>query len=163
MQKDPSISIREAGSGDLLQLRALLAEVGLSTTDLLAEGTRYWLAEAAQGGPLGVIGLEPGQQAVLLRSAAVSPSCQGQGLGAALVQHACEAAAAAGHRYVYLFSTDAGSYWQRHDFREVPVPELVAVLPLAPQVQEYERLGWLPTEVAWRRDLSAPYRGENGC
>ena len=38
-------------------------------------------------------------------------------------------------------------------FHEVPVSELIAVLPDAPQVHRYEMLGWLPTEVAWRRDL----------
>ena len=38
-------------------------------------------------------------------------------------------------------------------FHEVPVPELVAALPAAPQVRHYDALGWLPTEVAWRRDL----------
>ena len=53
----------------------------------------------------------------------------------------------------YLFSTDAGAFWARTGFREVPVPELVAALPAAPQVRHYDALGWLPTEVAWRRDL----------
>ena len=37
--------------------------------------------------------------------------------------------------------------------REVPVPELVADLPNAPQVQHYDQHGWLPDEVAWYKDL----------
>jgi hypothetical protein len=40
-------------------------------------------------------------------------------------------------------------------FREVPVSELVAALPEAPQVRQYAALGWLSTEVAWRCDVGA--------
>jgi hypothetical protein len=36
------------------------------------------------------------------------------------------------------------------------VPELVAALPDAPQVHQYSRMGWLPTEVAWRLDFDSP-------
>lgn len=74
-----------------------------------------------------------------------------QGLGTSLVQHALTAAT--GYQHVYLFSTGAGAYWQRLKFQEVPVSELVAVLPEVPQVKQYELLGWLPTEIAWRHDL----------
>ena len=42
---------------------------------------------------------------------------------------------------------------QRLKFPAVPVSELVAALPEAPQVVSYEQQSWLPTEVAWRRDL----------
>jgi hypothetical protein len=42
---------------------------------------------------------------------------------------------------------------QRLKFPEVPVSELVAALPEAPQVVQYEQQSWLPTKVAWRRDL----------
>jgi predicted N-acetyltransferase YhbS len=70
-----------------------------------------------------------------------------------LVQHAVDAAVSAGYRRIYLFSTGAGAYWQRLGFREVAVAELVSAMLAAPQVKRYEVLGWLPTEVAWRRDL----------
>jgi N-acetylglutamate synthase-like GNAT family acetyltransferase len=155
------ISITEAQLADLPRLQAVLTQVKLSTHDLLAEGTRYWLAENAQGQPVGVIGLEFGADAVLLRSAAISPDQQRRGIGAALVQRALSAAARAGYRRVYLFSTEAGSYWQRHGFREVPVPKLVAALSNAPQVKQYEQLGWLPTEIAWQLDLDEPGEGEH--
>jgi N-acetylglutamate synthase-like GNAT family acetyltransferase len=151
-----NISIVEAQLADLPRLQAVLTQVNLSTNDVMAERTRYWLAADAQGQPVGAVGLEFGAAAVLLRSAAVSPALQGHGLGAALVQRALDATLAAGYRQIYLFSTEAGSYWQRHGFREVPVPELVAALPDAPQVKHYEQLGWLPTEIAWRRNLDEP-------
>ena len=144
------IVIREAGHADLFNLQGLLTQVGLSAADILTPGTHYWLAMDDTEQPIGVIGFEAGHDAVLLRSVAVKPSLHGQGIGTRLVKHALAAAAAHNYRYVYLFSTDAGTYWQRQNFHEVPVSEVVAALPGAPQVKEYERLGWLPTEVAWR-------------
>jgi hypothetical protein len=35
----------------------------------------------------------------------------------------------------------------------VPVSEVVAALPDCPQVNHFDRIGWLPTEIAWRKDL----------
>jgi N-acetylglutamate synthase-like GNAT family acetyltransferase len=146
-------TIREATHADTEALRAILAEAGLSAHALLSRGTRYWLAQRAGGGIAGVVGLEYGAMAVLLRSAAVRPDMRGRAIGGALVQQALESATAAGCRYAYLFSTDAGAYWRQQGFRQVPVPELVAALPDAPQVRHYQERGWLPTEVAWRLDL----------
>jgi N-acetylglutamate synthase-like GNAT family acetyltransferase len=151
--REAQISIREANHTDIPQIHTILRQAQLSTDDILADGTRYWLAEDADGQPIGVVGLELGHSAVLLRSAAVSPSCRGQGWGASLVQQALDAAAHAGYHHIYLFSTGAGAYWQRFNFHEVPVSELVTALPKAQQVKQYEVMGWLPTEIAWRRDL----------
>jgi N-acetylglutamate synthase-like GNAT family acetyltransferase len=150
--REGNVAIREAGLADITKLQAVLKEARLSTDDLLVDGTRYWLAEDGERQPVGMVGLELGISVVLLRSAAVRPSWRGQGLGTSLVQHALDAAS--GSRHVYLFSTGAGAYWRQLGFREVPVSELVAALPQAPQVRQYERLGWLPTEVAWRCDLT---------
>ena len=100
-----------------------------------------------------MVGRELGYTAVLLQSAAISQPLRGQGLGTSLVLSALDPAAAAGSGHVYLLSTEAGASRQRLKFHEVPVSELVAVLPEAPQVKPYEVLGWLPTEVAWRGDL----------
>jgi N-acetylglutamate synthase-like GNAT family acetyltransferase len=146
-------TIRESTTADMQALCAILAEAGLSAHAVLAGGTRYWLAERADGELLGVIGLELGAGAVLLRSAAVRTAVRGQGIGAALLRHALREAASAGQGRAYLFSTDAGAYWSRQGFREVPVAELVALLPDAPQVRHYDQQGWLPDEVAWRKDL----------
>lgn len=155
--KNVDIFIREASLADIPQISRILTQVGLSTDDILVQGTRYWLVEDIDKQPVGTIGLEPGQDAVLLRSAAILPSLHGQGIGTYLVQHVLDKAKVAGYQHVYLFSTDARTYWQRMGFREVPVSEHVAALPNAPQVQRYTLLGWLPTEVSWRRDL-----GEQG-
>jgi N-acetylglutamate synthase-like GNAT family acetyltransferase len=152
-------TIREATLADAAALDALLAECGLSSNAVLAAGTRYWLAQRG-GEVIGVVGLELGAGttpknggAALLRSAAVRPQARGQGIGAALLWWALDQARSGGYRRVYLFSTGAGAFWARQGFREVPVPELVAALPDAPQVLYYDQHGWLPDEVAWRKDL----------
>ena len=144
--------IRLALIDDRARVCALLDQIGLSTADVLASGTRYWLAEDG-GTARGAIGLEYGVGAVLLRSAGVLPGARGRGIGRALVDTALAAAKQHGHVRAYLFSTGAGPYWTRLGFREVPVEQLVAALPDTPQVRQYQRMGWLPTEVAWRRDL----------
>ena len=149
----PTTTIREAAAEDQALIVALLEHAGLGAEDVLAPGTRYWLAEDAANRMVGVIGLEFGFGAALLRSMAVQPGARGHNIGAALVEHALAESSAQGCDTIYLFSTDAGSYWLRRGFREVPVPELVAALPETPQVRHYDKLGWLPTEVAWRRDL----------
>ena len=151
--------IREATHIDADMIHALLEESDLSTHAVLADGTRYWLAQRADGTPIGAIGAEygTGGNAVLLRSAAVQPPSRGQGIGAALLQRALDEATASGCERAYLFSTGAGAYWSRLGFREVPVPELVAALPDAPQVRYYDQHGWLPDEVAWRKDLVAEH------
>lgn len=145
-------TIREALPADLEAISALLRDSGLDPAGVLAAGSRYWVAEEP-GMLLGVVGLEYGPRAVLLRSAAVRSTMRGRGVGSQLFGRAYAAAAAGGITAVYCFSTDAGDYWVRQGFREVPVPELCEALPDAFQVHHYQELGWLPTEVAWRKDL----------
>jgi N-acetylglutamate synthase-like GNAT family acetyltransferase len=147
-------SIREALPHEAPRVMALLMQNRQSSQDVLAPGTRYWVAEDARGEFVGTIGLEFGREAVLLRSAGVLPPWRSQGIAAALTQEALASAAQAGYRTIYLFSTGAGAYWRRLGFHEVPVSEVVAALPNVPQIRQYAALGWLQTEVAWRRDVA---------
>ena len=147
-------TIREAEPREAERVCALLAQLHLGVDNVLAPGTRYWVAEGPGHELVGVVGLEYGAEVVLLRSAAVDPLARGRGVGAALVREALRSAASAGYARAYLFSTGAGPYWAKLGFRQIPVPELVAALPEAPQVRRYEELGWLPTEVAWVLELS---------
>jgi putative hydrolase of HD superfamily len=147
--------IREAAPAEAAAVAALLEACGLDPAGVLTAGSRYWVAED-ESGLVGVVGLEIGAGAALLRSAGVRPDRQRRGVGARLFARAYGAARALGIPTVYCFSTGAGEYWAAQGFREVPVDEVVAALPAAFQVQHYRELGWLPTEVAWRRDLGAP-------
>jgi len=132
---------------------ALIATDNLRSEDILAEGTRYWGA-FSRGNLVGVIGCEYAGGYGLLRSALVAHACRGQGIAAQLTQTLIHAARKMGLTAVYLFSTDAGDYWRRQGFVDAPVDEVVSRMPNAYQVMLFNRLGWLPTEVAFRYDLT---------
>ena len=142
-------NLRNAQQSDLETITILLETSQLSAHGILEVNTSYWLAEISDAG-VGCIGLEWGADAALLRSAAVHPDHRGQGIGSRLLETALSQARAEHKSFVYLFSTDAGEYWTRQGFCEVPVPELVEALPDAPQVHHYRDIGGLPIEVAWR-------------
>jgi N-acetylglutamate synthase-like GNAT family acetyltransferase len=145
--------IREARAEDKEPLERLLEEIDLVREGLLAEGSQFWVVETTDGSLIGVAGLEYGDGAALLRSVGVKAQWRGKKISNELVQHTYEAARARGCKTVYCFSTDAITYWAYQKFVEVPVPELIAALSNAQQVHHFDRIGWLPTEVAWRKDL----------
>jgi N-acetylglutamate synthase-like GNAT family acetyltransferase len=89
----------------------------------------------------------------LLRTAFVHPAHRRAGVGRALVRAALAEARRAALGRVYLFSTGAGAYLERLGFRRVPVQEVAAALPDAPQVRDYRARGCLGAEVAYRLDL----------
>jgi N-acetylglutamate synthase-like GNAT family acetyltransferase len=145
--------IRAATPNDFTTLNTILETSGLSVYAILEPNTTYWIAEN-DNLAVGCIGLEWGTRAALLRSAAVLPEYRKHGLGTQLLNTALNGARAEHKSFVYLFSTDAGEYWTRQGFCEVPVPELVEALPDAPQVHHYRDIGWLPTEIAWRLEVA---------
>jgi N-acetylglutamate synthase-like GNAT family acetyltransferase len=145
--------IRIATTQDFASISSILETGGLSTHAILEPNTTYWIAEKVDQ-VVGCIGLEWGAQSALLRSAAVLPEHRKHGLGTQLLNTALNGARVEHKSFVYLFSTDAGEYWTRQGFREVPVPELVEALPDAPQVHHYRDIGWLPTEIAWRFEVT---------
>lgn len=148
--------IRAATPQDQPAIARLLERIDLRADDILAPGTCYWVAEDETGLLIGCIGMEFGQAAVLIRSVAVLPSARKHGLGRQLLEGALEFARQKGYRHAYLFSVRSGGYWQARGFRTVPVAELTAALPAAPQVLRFEQIGKLPGENAWRRDLDPP-------
>jgi N-acetylglutamate synthase-like GNAT family acetyltransferase len=145
--------IRPALPQDAEALSSLLEQIDLLSYDVLAPGTRYWLALDKAGALAGCIGMEFGREAVLLRSVAVRPEVRKQGLGRTLVEFALDQARQSGYRRAYLFSVRSGGYWQRMRFRTVPVEELTEALPSAPQVLRFKDIGKLARETGWRLDL----------
>ncbi|ULH14569.1 GNAT family N-acetyltransferase [Deinococcus sp. KNUC1210] len=152
-----ALHLRSALPADLPAIHDLILQTGLSDDrakiTATLEGCSYWVA-VQQGRVVGCIGLEHGEGASLLRSASVAPTWQGRGIGARLAETALSVARGRGERAVYLFSSHAGAYWQRHGFVQVPVTELSAALPGTPQVQSGECRGWIHSETAWKLDLS---------
>lgn len=159
----PHITIRQARlSGavpsDLDTIRDLILAVGLSTErnaiTATLDGCTYWIADL-NGAPAGCIGLEHGEGVSLLRSASVLPASRRQGLGRALAMSALTYATLRGDRLLYLFSSDAGPFWQPFGFVPVSSAEVSAALPTAPQVISGEARGWIQREQAWKRVMSA--------
>ena len=147
------LNIQVAVTEDREALSQLLETVDLMTQDVLAPGTRFWLAYNEQGKLVGCAGMEFGEDAVLLRNVAILPEFRKQGWGNLLVEHVLSYARGQGYKAVYLFSVRSGGYWQKSGFREVAVEELEQAIPEAYQVQHFKRIGKLANEHAWRKDL----------
>ena len=140
---------------DIELVRAMLARGGLTTNGIEWPAACYLLAYFGDDA-IGVIGVEPKIDAALVRSIYVAESMRGRGIGAALVAAARKAAHTRGARHLYLFSTDAGEFFERHGFTMVPVADVVAALPGVPQVEHYRaRPDELAREVAYHLDISA--------
>jgi N-acetylglutamate synthase-like GNAT family acetyltransferase len=140
---------------DIELVRAMLARGGLTTNGIEWRAACYLVAYFGDDA-VGVIGVEPKIDAALLRSVYVNESKRGRGIGAALVAAARKAAHTRGARHLYLFSTDAGEFFERHGFTMVPVADVVAALPGVPQVEHYRaRPDELAREVAYHLDISA--------
>jgi len=139
---------------DLEAVRAMLSAAGMVTEGLEWPPACYLVAYFGTE-PVGVIGVEPSLDAALIRSLYVADAMRGRGIGAELVAAARKAAHTRGARSLYLFSTDAGDFFKRFGFVEVPVAQLVAALSAAPQVKCYvARPDELAREVAWYLDIS---------
>ena len=111
-----SIEPIEPGSS----VEALLSANHLPTSDLKG-GSRVTLFGCfAEAQLRGVVGLEIHGQVALLRSLAVPASARSSGLGAALVAHAEQFAARQGVEAIYLLTTSAAGYFERHGYNHVP-------------------------------------------
>ena len=152
------LTIRQAHTSDLDTIRDLILVVGLSSErnaiTATLDGCTYWIADL-DGSPAGCIGLEHGAGVSLLRSASVLPDSRRKGLGRALALSALTYASLRGDKVLYLFSSDAGPFWQQFGFEPVASSEVSAALPEAPQVQSGECRGWIHSELAWKRAVWA--------
>jgi N-acetylglutamate synthase-like GNAT family acetyltransferase len=135
---------------DLVVLLKLISERSRITNTF--EGSTYWVARLEHR-VVGCVGLEHGAGASLLRSAAVRPEYQGRGIGDQLARAAIEGARNRGDQTLYLFSTDAGGYWQRYGFTEVDVWTLANALPESPQVRSGIEREWIADDCAWKLNL----------
>jgi N-acetylglutamate synthase-like GNAT family acetyltransferase len=135
---------------DFVVLLKLISDRALITNTLT--GSTYWIAELDSIG-VGCIGLEHGDGASLLRSAAIHPDHQGCGYGEKLANVAIDAARELGNETLFLFSTGAGAFWQRFGFEEVSVWTLAEALPNVPQVRSGIERGWINDDRAWMKAL----------
>ena len=131
-------------------MTAVLQACGLSPVGILAPDTLYWVCREANE-LVGICGMEIGDGCALLRSVCVVESRRGRSIAEQLISRALLEAMRLELRDIYLFSKDTGGYFQRLGWREVPVAEVAARLPEAPQVRRYEQTGWYPDERAFVR------------
>ncbi|WP_421827444.1 arsenic resistance N-acetyltransferase ArsN2 [Larkinella sp.] len=120
-----ALQIENARPEDREAVIALLQQAELLTDDLSPELTGFLLVKA-QEACVGVAGLECFGTVALLRSVAVDPQYQGRHIAAQLVNRLLETAQADGLVDVYLITTTADRYFDRHGFQRVgrsDVPE----------------------------------------
>jgi amino-acid N-acetyltransferase len=124
--------MREATPADLEPIRRLLTGCGLPDAGL--EATQFFLLDG-EDGPLGVVGLEPHGQTVLVRSLAVHPDAQGAGLGSALLDHALAQAARRGFLRAAALTTTVSAWLAREGWQRVERSQLPAELEGSAELQ----------------------------
>jgi amino-acid N-acetyltransferase len=100
------------------QVRELLRASALPAEDLTGEPATHFYVSRSGDELVGVVGLELYGEAALLRSLAVARSMRGQGLGAALVRYAEEAAATQNARTLYLLTLSAERFFVSLGYRK---------------------------------------------
>jgi amino-acid N-acetyltransferase len=121
--------LEAATSADLPAIRALLEELKLPAADVGAPNQIFFAAHAG-GALVGCVGVELYGESALLRSLAVKPVRQGEGMGRALTGRAIAEAKARGARRAFLLTTTAEDYCRRLGFerlgRDAVAPEVGA-------------------------------------
>ncbi|MDH4037471.1 MAG: arsenic resistance N-acetyltransferase ArsN2 [Candidatus Krumholzibacteria bacterium] len=110
-----SHKVAPATEGDLPELRELLASAGLSA-DGLDDFLATTLISRSRGKIIGCAALEIYAASALLRSVAVDAGWQARGLGAELVEKAMRLAQSRQVNEMFLLTTTAAEYFERHGF-----------------------------------------------
>ena len=114
---DEHYTIRPARRDDFTAVRALLEDARLPLDGLEEQfGDGYAIAIDISGRAVGVEGIEVYGDSGLLRSAAVTGTHRGLGIGDALTRDRIAWARARGLRDVYLLTTTAATYFPRFGF-----------------------------------------------
>ena len=139
---------------DLAVVREMIADAGLMTDGIEWPAACYLLAYHGDEA-VGVVGVEAKLDAALIRSVCVKAPMRRRGIGAALVSAARKAAHTRGARHLYLFSTDAGDFFEQLGFMRTSIADVVGALSGVPQVEYYRaRPEELAREVAYHLDIS---------
>lgn len=159
MTSSPEISLRQAGPADWPAISALL-----SALQLPLDGAREHLAHfllAHQGGELvGCAGIERHGDIGLLRSVAVAPGLQRQGLGRRLLAPLLAEARQRGLRQVYLLTTTAADYFARLGFTRVERAALPAALQASAELRGACPASATAMLLSWAAEPAAGPNGE---
>lgn len=102
-----------------LEVRRLLGEARLPSTDLTAGHLEHFFGCGAQDAPRGIVGVELHGDDALLRSLAVEGAARGRGCARALVARAERHAREQGARRIYLLTTGAADFFARLGYKRV--------------------------------------------
>jgi amino-acid N-acetyltransferase len=122
----PPARVRPARLGDLGAVEALLTVSGLPLDGVPEALPAFLVAESAEGGLVGVAGLEVCCENALLRSVAVAPGWRSRGLGRELVTRIIADAERRGLHAMYLLTTSAEQYFPSFGFERVGRDEVPA-------------------------------------
>jgi L-amino acid N-acyltransferase YncA len=120
-----SIPIIPAKPGDLPAIHDLIRSVNLPLDGLEHNLEYFWVAWEGEH-LVGTAGLEVYANQVLLRSVAVAPSQQGNGLGHTLTETALAYITTRQYQAVYLLTTTAESFFRRYGFLTIPRTQVPA-------------------------------------
>jgi len=121
------IVLQSAGIQHLLPLREFLQQLDLPVSDLPSDLSGFTLAFDAEQ-IVGTAGLELQGSLGLLRSVAVAATHRNQQLGQQLYTAALQYARSKGVQTVYLITTTADRYFEKHGFRPVQRSEVPALI-----------------------------------
>ena len=121
------IVLQSAGIQHLLPLRKFLQQLDLPVSDLPSDLSGFTLAFDAEQ-IVGTAGLELHGSLGLLRSVAVAETHRNQQLGQQLYSAALQHARSKGVQTVYLITTTADRYFEKHGFRQVERSEVPAFI-----------------------------------
>ena len=130
------LHIENARVTDKQAIISLLQQAHLLTDDLPVDLPDFVIAKE-QGTLAGVAGLERFGPVALLRSVAVDPQHQGKQIAASLIGLLLKIAKVNGLDEVYLITTSADRYFERHGFRPVNRQDVPAAIQ---QTQQFSDL-----------------------
>jgi amino-acid N-acetyltransferase len=107
--------LQPASPNDVEDIRRLLDVNGLPSVDV-GEHLSGFLVARADGALAGIAGVEPYGTVGLLRSVCVAAGRRGRGLARSLCAGAEAIARGSGVRELYLLTTDARAYFEKHGF-----------------------------------------------
>ncbi len=111
--------LRACEPGDLPQVLDMLAASSLPLDGVAEHFAQFLVVEGPDHAIQGTVGLEVYGNQGLLRSLCVKPEEQGKGTGARLVQAITAEAVYAGCSELYLLTTTADKYFERHGFGRI--------------------------------------------
>jgi amino-acid N-acetyltransferase len=129
------LKLRHAGGEDLPAVLQLLRECHLPTDDVSAIVGDFWIAHSGSD-LVGIIALECFGQVGLLRSLAVMPRYRSRGAAQVLCDRIIQDSRDRAVADLYLLTTDADAYFDRHGFAVIDRDEAPAAIKSTQQFAE---------------------------